>query len=71
MKRRYETEEQASQGARLAGPGNKRRWLEEQPGVMVTTSHCLQMVFALQCPFTQGLGICSGDLTFRQVITGI
>lgn len=50
MKKRHETEEQANNGAQLTGPENKRRWLSEQPRVMVTTSLCFQMVFALQCP---------------------
>lgn len=49
MNRRHETEEQAHKRAQLTGPENKWGQLEEQPGGMVTTSHCLQMVFVLQC----------------------
>lgn len=43
----------------------KKRRLEEQPGVMVVSFHGPQIVFAPSVHFTPALWICSGVLTLR------
>lgn len=67
MKRRHETEEQASKGAQLTGPENERGAGGYGYHLMLSPSSVCSSVSS----FTQGLKICFGDLAFRQVTASI